>query len=217
MKIMMKKLLSRSLNSVFSVEQLFDEIKKTEDENIILDFSGIQFVALTFAQAYVASKKQCEKNITELNVSDKNKITLNIPAQNIHPYSEHSKTISTDGYFKQLSENKFYSEFQEYLSNNYSLINKEEIINFISYKPLLTELIKELTVIIRKSFEKNELSMEFIQDPEITDLKYLNIYIHSSEESFNKDWNTLKIINQDIRQLKLLDNSIKKCILVDLW
>ena len=81
MKIMMKKLLSSSLNSVFSVEQLFDEIKKTEDENIILDFSGIQFVALSFAQAYVASKKQCEKNITELNVSDENKITLNIPAQ----------------------------------------------------------------------------------------------------------------------------------------
>ena len=70
-----------SLNSVFAVEQLFDEIKKTEDENIILDFSGIQFVALSFAQAYVASKKQCEKNITELNVSDENKITLNIPAQ----------------------------------------------------------------------------------------------------------------------------------------
>ena len=70
---------------------------------------------------------------------------------------------------------------------------------------------------LHKSFEKNELSMEFIQDPEITDLKYLNIYIHSSEESFNKDWNTLKIINQDIRQLKLLDNSIKKYILVDLW
>ena len=80
MKIMMKKLLSSSLNSVFA-EQLFDEIKKTEDENIILDFSGIQFVALSFAQAYVASKKQCEKNITELNVSDENKITLNIPAQ----------------------------------------------------------------------------------------------------------------------------------------
>ena len=124
-------------------------------------------------------------------------------SNNIHPYSEHSKTIITDDYFKQLSEN--------------SLVNKEEIINFISYKPLLTELIKELTVIIRKSFEKNELSMEFIQDPEITDLKYLNIYIHSSEESFNKDWNTLKIINQDIRQLTLLDNSIKKYILVDLW
>lgn len=138
-------------------------------------------------------------------------------SNNIHPYSEHSTTIITDDYFKQLSENKFYSEFQEYLSNNYSLINKEEIINFINYKPLLTELIKELTVIIRKNFEKNELSMEFIQDPEITDLKYLNIYIHSSEESFNKDWNTLKIINQDIRQLTLLDNSIKKDILVDLW
>ncbi len=33
-------------------------------------------------------------------------------SNNIHPYSEHSKTISTDDYFKQLSENKFYSEFQ---------------------------------------------------------------------------------------------------------
>ncbi len=79
MIIIMNELLSSSLNSVFAVEQLFDEINKTGDNNIILDFQGIQFVALTFAQAYVASKKQCEKNITELNVSKENKIMLNIP------------------------------------------------------------------------------------------------------------------------------------------
>lgn len=81
MKIMMKKLLSSSLNSVFAVEQLFEEINKTEDKNIILDFSGIQFVALSFAQAYVANKKQTEKNITEIHVNEENKIMLSIPAQ----------------------------------------------------------------------------------------------------------------------------------------
>ena len=78
MKIMMKKLLSSSLNSVFAVEQLFEEINKTEDKNIILDFSGIQFVALSFAQAYVANKKQTEKNITEIHVNEENKIMLSI-------------------------------------------------------------------------------------------------------------------------------------------
>lgn len=81
MIIIMNELLSSSLNSVFAVEQLFDEINKTEEDTIILDFQGILFVALTFAQAYVASKKQCEKNIIEINVSKENKITLNIPAQ----------------------------------------------------------------------------------------------------------------------------------------
>lgn len=138
-------------------------------------------------------------------------------SNNIHHYSEQSKTINTDEYLKQYLENKSGFEFQKYLSKNYKLINKKEIINFIRSVPLLTELIKEVTVIIRKTFEKNELSMEFIQDPEITDLKYLNIYIHSNEEYYNKDWDTLKIINQDIRQLTLLNNSIKKYILVDLW
>lgn len=78
---MMKKLLSSSLNSVFEVEQLFNEINKTNDKDIILDFSRIDFISLSFAQAYIAYKKQCDKNIKELNVTKENKITLNIPAQ----------------------------------------------------------------------------------------------------------------------------------------
>lgn len=81
MKILMKKLLSSSLNSVFAVEQLFDEINKTEDSNIIHDFSEIQSVTLSFAQAYAANKKQTTKNITEIHMNEENKNMLNIPAQ----------------------------------------------------------------------------------------------------------------------------------------
>lgn len=80
MIIIMNELLSSSLNSVFAVEQLFDEINKTKDKNIILDFSGIQFTALTFAQAYVACKKHTKKNITEIHVNEENNIMLNILA-----------------------------------------------------------------------------------------------------------------------------------------
>lgn len=81
MKIMMKTLLSSSLNSVFEAEQLFEEINKTKDKEITLDFTGIEFITLSFAQAYIAYKKQCEKHIKELNVTEENKVTLNIPAQ----------------------------------------------------------------------------------------------------------------------------------------
>lgn len=81
MIIIINELLSSSLNSVFQVEQLFDEINKTEDNNIILDFSRIQFIALTFVQAYMACKKQTKKNIIEININKENKIMLNLLTQ----------------------------------------------------------------------------------------------------------------------------------------
>lgn len=78
MKILIKELLSSSLSSVFAVEQLFEEINKSEDNNIILDYREVDFITLSFAQAYIASKKQSNKNIKEINLTKENQTTLNL-------------------------------------------------------------------------------------------------------------------------------------------
>ena len=81
MKIYLKELIGSSLNSVFAVNQLFEEISKTEDSEVILDFTGVQFITVSFAQAYVAYKGQSDKNIKEINLSEENKITLKVVSQ----------------------------------------------------------------------------------------------------------------------------------------
>lgn len=81
MKIYLKELIGSSLNSVFAVEQLFEEIGKTEDNEIILDFTGVQFITVSFAQGYVAYKEQSDKVIKEINLSEENEITLKVITQ----------------------------------------------------------------------------------------------------------------------------------------
>ena len=81
MKIFLKELLGSSLNSVFNAEQLFEHIDKTEDTDITLDFKGIQFVTISFAQAYIAYKEQSDKVIKEINLSEENEITLKVVTQ----------------------------------------------------------------------------------------------------------------------------------------
>lgn len=81
MKIHLQELLSSSLNSVFTVEQLFEEIKKSDDENIVLDFHGVTFITASFAQAYIAHKLQSDKKIEEINLTPENETTLDVIKQ----------------------------------------------------------------------------------------------------------------------------------------
>lgn len=81
MKIQLQELLSSSLNSVFSVEQLFDEICNSFDEEIILDFKGVTFITASFAQAYIAHKHQSNKIIKEINLNKENETILNVVSQ----------------------------------------------------------------------------------------------------------------------------------------
>ena len=81
MKIQLQKLLSSSLNSVFAVEQLFEEINNSSDEEVILDFKGVTFITVSFAQAYIAHKHQSNKIIKEINLTKENETTLNVIKQ----------------------------------------------------------------------------------------------------------------------------------------
>lgn len=152
------------------------------------------------------------ETISENNLS----IYKNI-SPNSHNYSTKTKSVIVKDYLNIDSNNNTLLNFQHFLSNNYNLINKKEIIDFITIKPLLLDFIKNVTDIIKQEFSNNKLSMEFIQDPEIVEFRYIVIYIHSKDSSFNEDWETLNKINKLINKMDLLNNSMKKYILVDLW
>lgn len=78
MFIKIKDLLNRSLDGVFSVERLFDVINNSEDNDITLDFTNVEFITLSFTQAYMFNKMNSDKNIKEINLSEDNKISLNV-------------------------------------------------------------------------------------------------------------------------------------------
>lgn len=59
--------------------------------------------------------------------------------------------------------------------------------------------------------------MEFDKDPETPSFNKLVIYVKGDDESFDKDWDELKRINKEIRNLSLYDDSLKNLLSVDLW
>ena len=53
-----------------SATDLFNKINSMDDSTFVIDFEGIIFISMSFAQAYYASKKRSSKQITEINLSD---------------------------------------------------------------------------------------------------------------------------------------------------
>lgn len=80
MKIDLKKNYGLSLNTVWLAEQLFHNINNQEDEQVILDFEDIKFIALSFTQAYVNFKRHSPKKIKEINLNKENKTMLQVVA-----------------------------------------------------------------------------------------------------------------------------------------
>ncbi|MDR0911327.1 MAG: hypothetical protein LBM96_01835 [Methanobrevibacter sp.] len=62
-------LINRSLESNKSAELVFDEINKSKDNNIIVDFANVVAISRSFVQSYSAQKKKSNKNISEINIT----------------------------------------------------------------------------------------------------------------------------------------------------
>lgn len=108
-------------------------------------------------------------------------------------------------------------EFIKHTLCNFDLINEKEIIHFIAKNMGLIELIKNVTLMIKKNFPTNSFSLEFDKDPEIPSFNKLLIYVKGNKGSFEKDWEEIKKINKEIRALSLYDDSVKSLLSVDLW
>ena len=69
MIIKLKEEINTSLDFNKSATDLFDKINQMDESDFTMDFEGIVFISMSFAQAYYASKKRCPKNVTEINLS----------------------------------------------------------------------------------------------------------------------------------------------------
>ena len=81
----------------------------------------------------------------------------------------------------------------------------------------LIELIENAALIIKNHFPKYSFGLEFEEDPEISSLNKLVLYVKGDEGSFDEDWEEVKKVNREIRKLSLYDDSVKSLFSVDLW
>ena len=84
------------------------------------------------------------------------------------------------------------------LGNYYELSNKEEIFDFLDEHPYLVFDLYNAYPFIRKYFESNELSLEFVPDPEIKELNSICIYISVDENSFDENYKVLDELENEM-------------------
>lgn len=70
MIIKLKNEINTSLDFNQSATELFNKINQIEELDFVMDFEGIVFISMSFAQAYYASKKRSLKNVSEINLSN---------------------------------------------------------------------------------------------------------------------------------------------------
>ncbi|WP_084790408.1 hypothetical protein [Methanosphaera sp. WGK6] len=77
-EIKVTDIIPRILSADVAAEELFREINKLNDNEVILDFIGIEFMSISFAQEYSYQKRVSKKIITEKNLLDSDKELLSL-------------------------------------------------------------------------------------------------------------------------------------------
>ncbi|WP_296788734.1 hypothetical protein [uncultured Methanobrevibacter sp.] len=70
MIIKIKDEINDALDFNQSATDFINKINQINNDDFVIDFSGVFYISRSFAQAYYASKKRSPKNITEINMSD---------------------------------------------------------------------------------------------------------------------------------------------------
>ena len=99
--------------------------------------------------------------------------------------------------------------------NNFKLINKDEIIDFISSHNGLLELIEKAFPLVRKYFPNYSYCLLYSIDPEIVNLEHLMLFINGNEEIYDEDSMKLQMLEREIRDLEVSDSDVKHLFLVD--
>lgn len=133
-------------------------------------------------------------------------------------FNEDSSNIIYEGYSVTTVENypEFIESFKKTL-NWTELLNEKQIMDFVFHNIGLLELIQNVESIVKEHFPENSFGLEFDEDPEISSLSKLVLYVKSDESSFDEDWEEVKKANRDIKKLSLYDDSAKRLFSVDLW
>ena len=77
-KVMIKDEINSSLEMNTAADDFLNKVNEIEDDEILIDFTGIVFISRSFAQAYFSKKNKLGKNIDEINVPDEVKPLLDL-------------------------------------------------------------------------------------------------------------------------------------------
>lgn len=65
---MIKEEINSSLEMNTAADDFLNKVNDINDDEILIDFTGIVFISRSFAQSYFSKKNKMDKNIDEINV-----------------------------------------------------------------------------------------------------------------------------------------------------
>lgn len=77
-KVMIKDEINSSLEMNTAADDFLNQVNEIDDNEILIDFTGIVFISRSFAQAYFSKKNKLDKNIDEINVPDEVKPLMDL-------------------------------------------------------------------------------------------------------------------------------------------
>ena len=68
--VVIKDKINSSLEMNSAAVEFLDDVDKINDNDIVIDFTGVVFVSRSFAQSYFTKKNKLNKNIMEINIAE---------------------------------------------------------------------------------------------------------------------------------------------------
>ena len=102
-----------------------------------------------------------------------------------------------------------------YILDNFKLINRDEIIDFIKVHNGLLELLEKVYPLVKSYFPDYFYSLSYASDPEILGLEDLMLCIHGEEKEFKNNRKKLHDLEREIDDLKVSNCKIKRLLLVE--
>lgn len=68
--VMIKDEINSSLEMNTAADDFLNKVNEINDDEILIDFTGIVFISRSFAQSYFSKKNKLDKNIDEINVPE---------------------------------------------------------------------------------------------------------------------------------------------------
>ena len=102
-----------------------------------------------------------------------------------------------------------------YILDNFKLINRDEIIDFIKVHKGLLELLEKVYPLVKSYFPDYFYSLSYASDPEILGLEDLMLCIHGEEKEFKNNRKKLHDLEREIDDLKVSNCKIKRLLLVE--
>ena len=102
-----------------------------------------------------------------------------------------------------------------YILDNFKLINRDEIIDFIKVHKGLLELLEKVYPLLKSYFPDYSYSLLYAPDPEIVSIEDLMLFINGDIKDYEYNRNKLYDLEREIDDLKVSNCKIKRLLLVE--